>query len=92
MVSTAKAASNKIRALTPSIKFLSPKIALVNLLYSFAWKTVAEAPGFWLDNLDRLQISLSGTVRLPLVPIPCSRGRPTQISNRLQDFSVCKNR
>ena len=65
-ISTVKTASTKIGALIPSMKFLSPEVALY--LYKFTiWSCRehcchiwASAPTYYLELLDKLQKSIVG--------------------------------
>ena len=70
-----KNASKKIEALIRSMKFLSPKVALIsiNLLYGHAWKTVVISGLVLLVATQNCQISqkngYAGLLVLPLLPL-----------------------
>ena len=68
ITSVAKSTSRKIRALIHSMKFLSPEVLFIsiNLPYNHAWNTVvtslAGAPSFYLELLDKLQKQICRTL------------------------------
>ena len=72
IISIAKTASKKTRALIRSVKFLSLMLLCVsiNLPYTHVWNTVLRAPSCYLELLGKLQKQMCRSVSPSLVASP----------------------